>query len=468
MKVTEVEPEYRQLRIEDFLNQAPAEQGGETEVYASQMITENNATITWKKSLLEGILSDSNLKKAIKKVKANKGAAGIDGMEVGELDSYFETNRKTLTEKIKAGKYHPQPVERVEIPKKEKGKTRKLGIPTTVDRVIQQAIAQKLSPIFEKQFQETSYGFRPKRSAHDALRKCREYIEEGYEWVVDMDLEKFFDTVSQSKMAEILSHTIEDGRVISLIHKYMRAGVIVKGNYEETETGVSQGGPLSPLLSNIMLNELDRELIRRGHRFVRYADDCMILCKSRKSAERTYEHIVPYIEGKLFLKVNREKTKISRYTEVKYLGYGFYRSGRRLRVHPETMKRMKERVRELTKRKCPWPEEIRQKRLTEYIRGWVNYFKLADMKSILERTDSWMRRRIRAIYLKRWKKPKTKYKKLLEMKVPKGQAKRIAYSSKKPWRIAYTTIIHRAFSVRKLQRLGYPTFSYYYSKLCEN
>lgn len=468
MKVTETGMEYRQLRIEDFLKEGPAEQEKNSKVYALGMITENNADITWKKKLMESILSPSNLKRAVKKVKGNRGAAGADGMQVEELESYFEENQEKLVERILSGRYHPRPVLRVEIPKEGTGKMRKLGIPTVVDRVIQQAIAQKLSPIYEKQFQETSYGFRPKRSAHDAVKKCREYIEEGYEYVVDMDLEKFFDTVSQSKMAEILSRTIEDGRVISLIHKYMRAGVLEGERYERTETGIAQGGPLSPLLSNIMLNELDKELEKRNHKYVRYADDAVIFCRSLKSAERTYEKIVPYIEGKLFLKVNQEKTKVCRYTEIKYLGYGFYHKGGRIRLHPETLKRMKRRIRELTKRKSPWPEEYRKEKLKEYIRGWVNYFKLADMGSKLERIDSWMRRRIRAIYLKRWKKPKTKYKMLIKLKLSESEARKLAYSSKKEWRIAFNQTIHRALGVKKLKSLGYPTFSYYYSKVCEN
>ena len=468
MNVTETGSEYRQLRIEDFLEAEPAEQVECPEVYTLEMITENNADITWKKKLMESILSPSNLKRAVKKVKSNRGAAGADGMEVEELEKYFEEHQEELVQSILSGRYRPKPVLRVEIPKEGTGKMRRLGIPTVVDRVIQQAIAQKLSPIYEKQFQETSYGFRPKRNAHDAVRKCREYIEEGYEYVVDMDLEKFFDTVCQSKMVEILSRTIVDGRVISLIHRYMSAGVIVGHSYETTETGVAQGGPLSPLLSNIMLNELDKELQKRNHKYVRYADDAVVFCKSLKSAERTYEKIVPYIEGKLFLKVNREKTKVCRYTEIKYLGYGFYHKRSRIRLHPETLKRMKRKIRELTKRKSPWTEEVRQEKLTEYIRGWINYFKLADMRSILERIDMWMRRRIRAIYLRRWKKPKTKYKMLRRLKVKESEARKLAYSSKKEWRIAFCQTIHQALGIKKLKRLGYPTFSSYYSKVCEN
>lgn len=248
-------------------------------------------------------------------------------MQVDELLPFLRENLETLIQEIREGKYKPNPVRRVEIPKETKGEYRKLGVPTVVDRVIQQAIAQELSPIFEERFSENSFGFRPKRGAHDALRQCQKNVNDGYVYVVDMDLEKFFDTVCQSKLIEVLSRTIKDGIAISLIHKYLNAGVIANGKFERTEVGMPQGGPLSPLLSNIMLNELDKELEHRGHRFVRYADDCMIFCKSRKSAERTLKNIIPFIEGKLFLKVNRKKTEVAHISKVKYLGYTFYRYG---------------------------------------------------------------------------------------------------------------------------------------------
>jgi len=304
-----------------------AEHEGYDRAPTDKRITENNTTNADRNryGLLEQILNTNNLNQAFKQVKRNKGAHGVDGMDVEHLLQYLKDNGGELKRTILDGKYRPNPVRRVEIPK-DNGKMRKLGIPTVVDRVVQQATAQILSPMFEPQFSETSYGFRPKRSAHDALKKCKEYANKGYTYVVDMDLEKFFDTVNQSKMIEILSRTIKDGRVISLIHKYLNAGAIDKGKFEETKIGLVQGGPISPLCSNIMLNELDHELERRGIKFVRYADDVQLFAKCKRSAQRMLENILPFIEGKLKLKVNREKTTVAYIGKVKFLGYGFYPS----------------------------------------------------------------------------------------------------------------------------------------------
>ena len=288
---------------------------------------------------LEDIINPLNLNAAYKRVKQNRGSGGVDRMTVEELPPYLKLHGGEIVRDLLGGRYRPLPVRRVEIPK-DNGKMRQLGIPTAVDRMVQQAIAQVL----------TSYGFRPKRSAHDAIRKCREYLNAGYVWTVDMDLEKFFDTVNQSKLLEVLSRTVRDGRVISLISKFLRAGVVKCGRFEDTEIGVPQGGPLSPLLANIMLNELDHELERRGHKFVRYADDMVIFCKSKASAEQTLKHITPFIEGKLFLKVNREKTAVAYAGKIKFLGYGFYngRKGFGLRVHAKSVAKMQDKVRELS------------------------------------------------------------------------------------------------------------------------
>ena len=472
MNVTKDGFKDRQLHIEGYLQMVSAEQKEYAEVSAHQRIAENNDIITdfQTDNLMEQILHKDNLNKAYKKVKSNKGAGGVDGMSVDELLGFLRDNQKQLIQQIKDGKYKPNPVRRVEIPKETKGEFRKLGVPTVVDRVFQQAITQVLSPIYEKQFSENSFGFRPNRGAHDALKQCQTNVNDGYVYVVDMDLEKFFDTVSQSKLIEVLSRTIKDGRVISLIHKYLNAGVISRGMFEKTAVGMPQGGPLSPLLSNIMLNEMDKELTRRGHRFVRYADDCMIFSKSRKSTERTLENIVPYIEGKLFLKVNRTKTSVAHISKVKYLGYSFYRyKGKcRFRVHPKSVEKMKNKIRELTDRSNGWGNEYRALKLTQFIRGWVNYFGKADMKSLLRSNDEWLRHRIRAIYWKQWKKVKTKFKELKKLGVEEEKAWICANMRNGNWYCSGYFVLQTAFNNKKLRELGYPTFTEFYLKICEN
>ncbi len=470
MNVTESRFENRQLHMEDYLQMVSAEQKEYAEVFDYSKITEKSGVITdyWTDNLLDLILRKENLNKAYKQVKANKGSGGIDGMQVDELLPYLRENQETLIQKIRDGRYKPNPVRRVEIPKETKGEFRKLGVPTVVDRVIQQAITQELTPIYEEQFTENSYGFRPNRGAHDALRQCQRNVNDGYIYVVDMDLEKFFDTVSQSKLIEVLSRTIKDGRVISLIHKYLNAGVIANGMFERTEIGMPQGGPLSPMLSNIMLNELDKELERRGHKFVRYADDCMIFCKSRKSAERTLENIIPFIERKLFLKVNRKKTEVLHISKVKYLGYSFYRyKGKcRFRVHPKSVTKMRNKIRELTNRNNGMSNTKREEKYQQFVRGWVNYFKLADMKKFLRETDEWARRRIRAVYWKQWKKVKTKYRMLKALGLEHWRAKELACSRKGCWRMAQ--VINQIFSKKIIARLGYTSMLDYYLVVCEN
>lgn len=469
MNVTEDKLKHRQLHKEGHLQKVSAEQKGYAEACACQRITENTSIITDLQTtgLLEQILQKENLNRAFKKVKSNKGSAGVDGMDVEGLLTYLKKHGGELNQQILKGKYKPNPVRRVEIPKEEKGKVRKLGIPTVIDRVYQQAVAQVLTPIFEKQFSENSFGFRPKRSTHDALKQCRKNANDGYVYVVDMDLEKFFDTVCHSKLIEVLSRTIKDGRVISLIHKYLNAGIVGNGMFERSEEGVPQGGPLSPLLSNIMLNELDRELERRGHRFVRYADDCMIFCRSRKSAERTLRNILPFIEGKLFLKVNREKTSVAHISKVKYLGYGFYmHKGLRFRVHPKSVRKMKKRLKELTKRSNGWSNEYRIQKLKEFIRGWINHFKMADMKQLMRDTDEWLRHRIRAVYWKQWKKVRTKIRKLRSLGLPEWVVLELANSRKGIWRSAL--VLNQALTKKKIASLGYMSMTDYYLQVREN
>ncbi len=370
--------------------------------------------------MLERILSSDNMNEAYQKVKRNKGAGGVDQMEMDELLEHLKTHREEILTSLLKGSYKPYPVKRVEIPK-ENGKTRKLGIPTLRDRVVQQAILQVLSPIYEKQFVETSYGFRPNRGCHDALKKCQEYANQGYWYVIDIDLEKFFDTVNQSMLMEILSRLIKDNRVLSLIQKFLNAGIMDRGMFIRSDVGVPQGGPISPLLANIMLNELDQKLEEWGYRFVRYADDLMIFTKSKRAGQRQFQRVSKFIEGKLKLKINKEKTSITRLNQIKYLGYGFYRiKGKcRFRVHPKSITKLKDKLRETTGRSNGMSIEGRKTKLNQIIRGWVRYFKLADMKAIMQSIDEWLRRRIRMITWKRWKKVRTKFENLRKLGVAK-------------------------------------------------
>jgi len=437
--------------------------GGQTYIW----ITANNLTNADQPSngMLEQILSPTNLNQAYKRVKSNKGSGGVDKMEVESLLDYLVHHKEELIESIMEGTYRPNPVRRVEI-SKENGKMRMPGIPKVVDRVVQQAITQVLSPIYEKQFSASSYGFRPKRSAHQALNKCKDYITDGYKYAVDMDLEKFFDTVNQSKLIEILSRTIKDGRVISLIHKYLSAGVLVRHKFENTEVGVPQGGPLSPLLSNIMLNELDKELENRGHRFARYADDIVILCKSKRSADRTLTNIILYIEEKLFLKVNREKTVVAYITNIKFLGYSFYENKKegRLRIHPKSITKMKERIKDLTSRSNGWGDARRKETLKQYITGWVNYFKLADMKKLLLQVDEWYRRRLRMVIWKQWKRTRSRLRNLIKLGIAKSKAWEFANTRKGYWRTANSPILNTSITNEGLKQAGYIFLRYIIGK----
>ena len=416
--------------------------------------------------MLEQILDSDNMNRAYLRVKRNHGSGGVDGMSVDDLGDYLAAHKDEILQAILDGKYRPNPVLRVEIPKDD-GKKRPLGIPTAVDRVIQQAIAQVLVPIYEPKFVETSYGFRPGRNQHDAMRKCLEYIDGGYKYAVDMDLEKFFDTVNQSRLIEVLSRDIKDGRVISLIHRFLRAGVVVCGKFDETELGVPQGGPLSPLLSNILLNELDHELERRGHRFVRFADDMVILCKSKRATQRTLEHITPFIEKKLFLRVNREKTTVSYVKGVKFLGFSFRmtKTGAALYVHPKSAAKLKAKIKKLTSRSNGWGNDYRKLKLKQQITGWVNYFKIAGMKTLLQGIDEWMRRRIRSLIWKQWKKAKTKYRNLIKLGIRHEDAYKVANSSNKYWRAVNGATAKAAITNDRLRRAGYVFFSDYYQKV---
>lgn len=455
----------RQLQIEDYLQENKLETEGNVEVPSVYDVSklEEIDTKTVTNELLEKILSKDNMNIAYKRVKANKGASGIDDMQVDELLQYLKENGNQLKEDIREGKYNPKAVRRVEIPKAD-GSKRKLGIPTVVDRVIQQAIAQQLSKIYEPKFSENSYGFRPNRSCHDAILKSKEIMNNGYKWVVDLDLEKFFDTVNQDLLISIIRKTVNEDKVVSLIRKYLQAGVLVNGVFENTEKGTPQGGNISPILSNIMLNELDKELEKRGLQYVRYADDCVIFTKSKKSAERVMESITKFIETKLRLKVNRVKSKVDRPWRIKYLGFSFYQAKGKveIRIHPKSIAKFKDKIREITSRSNAMSMEVRYEKLKQVIRGWVNYFKIANMKRIAQNLDEWIRRRIRMCYWKQWKKIKTKYDNLTKLGIENNKAWQFANTRKSYWRISNSPILAKSLNNKTLEKLGYISLSSVY------
>ena len=407
--------------------------------------------------LLEQVLSDNNIKNAIERVVSNKGASGIDGMKVEELYSYFYEHGEELKEQIRTRKYKPSPVRRVYIPK-ENGDKRSLGIPIVVDRVIQQAIVQVLSPIYEKQFSENSYGFRPGRSCEMAIVKLLEYFNDGYTWIVDIDLEKFFDNVCHDKLIAIIMKTIHDGELVSLVRKYLVSGVMENGVVSSTKVGTPQGGNLSPLLSNIMLNELDKELEKRGLRFTRYADDCIIVVKSEKAANRVMETITRFIEKKLGLKVNVTKSKVARPNQIKYLGFGFYYTTKtgiiKPKPHLKSIQKFKRKLKQLTKRSWSISLKNRIIKLNQVIRGWINYFKIADMKWAMTSLGKHLRRRIRCIIWKQWKTCRHRHECLLKLGVSKEKAKRTAYSRASYWHNSMSIVLQVAISNERLKKKG--------------
>ena len=376
---------------------------------------------------IERILSNENMNRAYKQVKKNKGAAGIDGMECADLLSHLKVNGQQLRESIRNQSYKPMPVKRVEIPKAD-GSKRKLGIPTVTDRVVQQAATQVLTPIYERKFHENSYGFRPGKSAQKAVLKAVKYMNEGYNWVVDIDLEKFFDTVEHDKLISVLNKEIKDGKILSLIRKFLVSGVMVGEQVEETEIGTPQGGNISPLLANILLNELDWELESRGLKFVRYADDCIIFVKSGKAAARVMESVTKYIENVLRLKVNRGKSKIGRPTEIQYLGFAFYYQFQekkyKIKVPQKSLDKVMKKVRKLTSRKWGVSNSYKAQKIAEVVRGWINYFKIGSILTATRRLDTVIRYRFRMCIWKHWKNPKTRYRNLIKLGVSKKNAKK--------------------------------------------
>jgi RNA-directed DNA polymerase len=395
------------------------------------------------------VFARANLFHALARVETNGGAPGVDGMTVQELRPYLQAHWLDIRACLDAGHYRPQAVRRVEIPKADGQGVRRLGIPTVVDRLIQQAVAQVLTPLFEPGFSPQSYGFRPGRKAHDAVQAAQGYIREGYTWVVDIDLEKFFDRVNHDKLMARVGRVVKDRRVKTLIQRYLVSGVMVNGVVLDTGEGTPQGGPLSPLLSNIMLDDLDKELERRGHRFARYADDCNIYVKSQRAGERVMTNVRRFLEERLSLKVNAQKSAVDRPWKRKFLGFSFlqWKEGEpQCRVAPQALARLKTKLRGLTRRTTHEPLQEIIRRVNEYTMGWMGYYRLADTSSAFVEIDKWLRRRLRQLVWKRWKRPHARKRNLVALGVPPSSAHEAASSGKGYWRLSASPPVNQALS----------------------
>ena len=420
-------------------------------------------------SLLERVLHRDNLNAAYKRVKQNGGAAGVDGMTVDEMLPYLKEHKEVLLASIRNGKYKPQPVRRVEIPKPDGG-VRLLGVPTVIDRMIQQALVQVLQPIFEATFSDNSFGFRPKRSAHQALKKAKEYYEQGYTRVVDLDLAKYFDTVNHDLLTGMVREQIKDEAVILLIRKFLRSGVMTNGLLSPTKEGTPQGGNLSPLLSNIYLTSFDRLLESRGHKFVRYADDCNIYVKSNRAAERVMTSCTKYLEEKLKLKVNQEKSQTGSPLKLKFLGFSLYKIRKEtgIRPHQRSVNRFKEKVRQITSRKRGRAIGQVLHELKVFTTGWLGYYSIADMRDRISALNQWIRRRIRMYLWKQWKKVSARFDNLKRLKIPKDKAWEWANTRKGYWRIAHSWVLTRSLTNEYLASIGYDDISKRYEVLHSN
>lgn len=433
---------------------------GKSKVLSNSMVLPNRESVndeTFDTSrLLEEVLERSNMLLALKRVISNNGSHGVDGMKIDELREHIKKHWDTIKAKLLEMRYNPSPVRRVEIPKSDGG-IRLLGIPTVQDRLIQQAVAQVLSRIYEPTFSDNSFGFRPRRGAKNAITKSKEYINQGNRWVIDMDLEKFFDKVNHDILMSKLEKKIKDRRLLALIRKYLKSGVLINGVSVTSEEGTPQGGPLSPLLANIMLDELDKELERRGHKFCRYADDNNVYVKSKRAGLRVIKSMTNIIENKLKLKVNKDKSAVDFVSKRKFLGFSFYfsKSGAEIRIHEKSIKRFKEKVKFYTNRNKGISMEYRLLKLNQIIRGWINYYGIANARGKLVELDKWIRRRLRACIWKQWKKIGTKQRNLVKLGINKYKAWEYANTRKGYWRISNSPILSMALNNKYLESIGF-------------
>ena len=420
-------------------------------------------------NLYERILTRNNLNQAYLQVVRNKGAAGVDGMTYDQLLPHLKEHREELLTKLHDGTYSPQPVLRVEIPKPNGG-VRKLGIPTVIDRMIQQAINQVLQPIFDPTFSDNSFGFRPKRSAHQAIIQAKSYYEQGYRYVVDMDMKAYFDTVNHDKLMYYIEEKVKDKRVLHLIRQYLKSGIMVNGLVQASKEGTPQGGNLSPLLSNIYLNEFDKLLTLRGHKFVRYADDCNIYVKSRRAGYRVMENSINFLEGELKLTVNREKSAVGSPLKRKFLGFCLLatRNGVKIRPHHKAKSTVKQKLKKITKRSRGKSIEVLFKQIKQLMTGWINYYGIGEMKSFMNDLNGWLKRRIRQYIWKQWKNPRTKRRNLIQLGIEKQKAYEWSNTRKGYWRISASYILHRSLTDRKLVQLGYMDISAKYQFVHSN
>lgn len=425
----------------------------ESERCGHQTISTAAETLHNPASLMEAVLERGNMMAAYKQVVRNKGAAGVDGMTVVQLASYLKRDWPQIKNAVMEGRYKPKPVKEVEIPKPGGKGMRKLGIPTVVDRLIQQAMHQILTPIFEAEFSSASYGFRPGRNAHQAVLKAKEYVADGRQWVVDLDLEKFFDRVNHDILMSRIARKIKDKRLLLLIRRYLQAGAMIGGLETVREEGTPQGGPLSPLLSNILLTDLDKELERRGHAFCRYADDCNIYVKSEEAGKRVMDSVRRFLEGKLKLKVNREKSAVARPWERKFLGYTITKQFK-LEIAKESKSRFKKKIKAKFRQGKGRNLKIFIKELTPTLRGWINYFRMTEVDRTIADLDGWIRRKLRKVIWQQKKRATGREKMLIERGLDKAAAKACAYSGHGPWWSAGCYSMNRAFGIEHFRRMG--------------